>query len=71
MHVDHFLIIAYVGPEVALPVVSALAGVVGFLLTVGRAPFRLAAKGFRKITGRDHEAPKAAAPEPVQPPQVP
>jgi len=38
---------AYFAPEVAFPLASALAAVVGFVMLVGRAPFRLAAQGFR------------------------
>ncbi len=40
---------AYMTPEVMLPVASALAAAVGFLLLVGRAPFRLAARSFRYL----------------------
>jgi hypothetical protein len=41
------MIFAYFSPEVALPVASALAAAVGFLMMVGRAPFRFAARGIR------------------------
>jgi hypothetical protein len=48
--------LAYMTPELILPVASAAAAAVGFLLLVGRAPFRLAARGFRYVarvfTGR-------------------
>jgi len=37
-----FLFFAYVGPEVALPVASVVASVVGFVMIVGRAPIRFA-----------------------------
>jgi hypothetical protein len=32
-------LLAYFGPEVQLPLMSIVAAVVGFLLTIGRAPF--------------------------------
>jgi hypothetical protein len=65
------MLIAYIAPEVALPVVSALAGVFGFLLAVGRAPFRLAAKGLRKLTGGGRDAEKEPGHDAARPPQVP
>ena len=37
---------AYVGPEVALPVASALASLIGFAMVVGCAPFRFAARAY-------------------------
>jgi hypothetical protein len=37
---------AYMAPELILPVASAVVGAVGLILLVGRAPFRLVAKGF-------------------------
>jgi hypothetical protein len=42
------VLFAYIGPEVALPMASMLAGMIGFILMVGRAPFRYAAKGLRR-----------------------
>jgi hypothetical protein len=42
-----FMIFAYFAPEVVLPVASAVAAVVGFILLVGRAPFRFAGTGLR------------------------
>jgi hypothetical protein len=41
------MILAYFTPEVALPVASALAAALGFLMMVGRAPFRWAGRGIR------------------------
>lgn len=67
----HPVLIAYFAPEVALPVVSALAGVFGFLMMIGRAPFRLAAKGFRRITGGRQDAAKGPDAQTVRPPQAP
>lgn len=47
---------AYFTPEVALPVASALAAAFGFLMMIGRAPFRLAARGLRAVfRGRKSE----------------
>jgi hypothetical protein len=40
---------AYMTPEVVLPMASAVAAAVGFILLVGRAPLRLAGKGFRFV----------------------
>jgi hypothetical protein len=44
------VIFAYFSPDVTYPLASALAAVVGFLILVGRAPLRYAAKGFRYAT---------------------
>jgi hypothetical protein len=41
------MLFAYFSPEVVLPVASVLAAVSGFVMMVGRAPFRYAARGFR------------------------
>jgi hypothetical protein len=41
------VLFAYISPDTVLPVASALAGLMGFLLMIGRAPFRLAARGLR------------------------
>jgi hypothetical protein len=65
------LLPAYFAPEVAIPVVSALAGVVGFLMAIGRAPFRMVSKGFRRLTGGGKDAAKAPDQESVQPSQAP
>jgi hypothetical protein len=43
------VIFAYIAPEVVFPVASVLAGIVGFIMMVGRAPFRFAAKGYRSL----------------------
>jgi hypothetical protein len=44
------MIFAYFSPEVTLPLATALAACVGFILLVGRAPLRVAAKAFRYAT---------------------
>jgi hypothetical protein len=41
------MLFAYFSPEVVLPVASVVAAAFGFIAMVGRAPFRLAARGFR------------------------
>ena len=41
------MILAYFSPDVVLPVASVFAAAVGFVMMVGRAPFRLAARGLR------------------------
>jgi hypothetical protein len=41
------MLFAYFSPEVTLLVPSVVAAAFGFVLMVGRAPFRLAARGFR------------------------
>jgi hypothetical protein len=43
------MVFAYFAPEVALPVASAVAAALGFLMMVGRAPFRIAARGIRAV----------------------
>lgn len=43
------MVLAYFTPEVALPVASVVAASFGFLMMIGRAPFRLAARGFRAV----------------------
>ncbi len=43
------MVFAYFAPEVALPVASVVAASFGFLLMVGRAPFRLAGRAIRAI----------------------
>jgi hypothetical protein len=45
------MLFAYFTPEVVLPVASLVASVVGFVMMVGRAPFRLAARGVRAVLG--------------------
>jgi hypothetical protein len=42
-------IFAYVGPDVILPMASVVAAAVGVVMTVGRAPFRYAAKTWRYL----------------------
>jgi hypothetical protein len=41
---QHMITFAYVGPEVFLPLASVVAAAFGFVMMVGRAPFRLAAR---------------------------
>ena len=43
------MVFAYFSPEVVLPVASVLAAVSGFVMMVGRAPFKYAARGFRAM----------------------
>jgi hypothetical protein len=47
------MVFAYFTPEVTLPVASALATVVGFVLMVGRAPFRFAARRLRAAMSKE------------------
>jgi hypothetical protein len=65
--VFHTALLAYVAPEVVLPVASALAGVIGFAMMVGRAPvlfvarrFRSLARGVRSIAHRGTRPPQAS-----------
>jgi hypothetical protein len=44
------MLLAYFTPEVVLPVASVLAAAFGFIMMVGRAPFRYAARGFRSAS---------------------
>jgi hypothetical protein len=41
------MLFAYFSPDVTLPVASILAGAFGFILMVGRAPFRFVGRLFR------------------------
>jgi hypothetical protein len=41
------MILAYFSPDVVLPVASVFAAAIGFVMMVGRTPFRFAARGFR------------------------
>ncbi len=41
------MVFAYFTPEVTLPVASAVAAIFGFIMMVGRAPFRYAARSLR------------------------
>ena len=52
------MLFAYFAPEAVLPVASVLAAALGFVMMIGRAPFRLAARGIRAVlkgrkNGRD------------------
>lgn len=65
------VILAYVGPEVILPVASVLASVIGFLLMVGRAPFRFVGRAFRAAVRGVRPAGKGADPQAAPPPEAP
>jgi hypothetical protein len=41
------IILAYFGPEVSLPVASAVAAALGFAMMLGRQTFSLLVRGFR------------------------
>jgi hypothetical protein len=41
------MLFAYFGPEVTLPVASILVAAGGFIMMIGRAPFRFAARVIR------------------------
>ena len=43
----HRVWLAYFAPDVVLPVASVFTAAVGFIMMVGRAPFRFAARGLR------------------------
>ncbi len=64
------VILAYVAPEVVLPLASAFAGVVGFLMILGRAPVRLAARGVRSITRSVRSIARRAEPRGSRPPRT-
>jgi hypothetical protein len=46
------VILAYFTPETTLPVASALAAALGFVLLVARAPIRIAREGLRRVVKR-------------------
>ena len=68
---DFYLFFAYVGPDVALPLASVLAGVIGFIMMVGRAPFRFAARGFRSAARGVRALAKGDRPPGDSTPQAP
>ena len=41
------MIFAYFAPEIVLPAASAIVAGFGFIMMVGRAPFRFVARSFR------------------------
>ena len=43
------MLLAYVSPDVVLPVASVVAAAMGVVMMIGRAPFRLAAKAWRIV----------------------
>lgn len=52
---QHILLVAYIGPDVLMPVASALAAVVGFLLMFWRRTvgfFRSIGEKIRRLFGR-------------------
>ena len=51
------ILLAYVGPETTLPLVSALAASVGFVLAFWRSTWRLLKKAGRAIRGGGRPAP--------------
>jgi hypothetical protein len=48
------MIFAYFSPEMTLPLATFLTAIVGFITLVGRAPFRLAARGWRYLAEKLH-----------------
>jgi hypothetical protein len=48
------MIFAYFSPDVTLPLATVVASAVGFIMLVGRAPFRLAARGWRYLVAKLH-----------------
>ena len=48
------MLFAYISPDAYLPVASAVAAALGFVMMVGRAPFRLAAKTWRHLVKKIH-----------------
>jgi hypothetical protein len=43
------MLFAYFSPDVTLPIASILVAAGGFIMMVGKAPFRFAAKGIRAV----------------------
>jgi hypothetical protein len=62
---------AYVGPEVTLPVASALASLIGLVMVVGRAPFRFAARALRITVRGVRSTGKGAETRAARPPDMP
>jgi hypothetical protein len=46
------VLFAYFGPEVQLPLISFIAAASGFLLMLGRAPFRMVKRWYAAVKGR-------------------
>jgi hypothetical protein len=63
------VLFAYIGPDVTLPLMSMLAAVFGFIMMVGRAPIRYAAKVLRRAKnwmrslGKGNRPPTDSTPE--------
>lgn len=51
------LILAYFAPEVVLPLASVVAAAFGFIMMVGRAPFRLATRWLRAARKKEVAGP--------------
>ena len=49
---------AYVGPEVVLPMASVVAAAFGFVMMVGRAPFRIAGRWIRAVRTGGKKEPR-------------
>jgi hypothetical protein len=64
------VLFAYVGPEVTLPVASVLASLIGFVMVVGRAPFRFAARALRITARGERSTRKVAEPRTNRPPDT-
>ncbi len=68
------MVLAYVGPEVVLPMASVVAAAFGFVMIVGRAPFRLTGRWIRAIKrGGKKEGPapdRRAKPSTSRPPDA-
>jgi hypothetical protein len=57
------MLFAYFTPEVTLPLATVLAGAFGFILMVGKAPFRWAGKGFRALARKIKGTPPPQQPK--------
>ena len=66
-----FVLFGYFAPDVVLPMASALAGVVGFVMVVGRAPFRLAAGGIRSAARGVRALARGGQPRATRPRRAP
>lgn len=58
------MLFAYFAPEVVLPIASVFAAGFGFIVMVGRAPFRYAARWFRATRKRVKREPEKADDQP-------
>lgn len=46
------MLLAYFTPDVAMPVATVVAAGIGFLMMVGRAPYRFITRTFRSVVER-------------------